>query len=151
MATKNNNQKGFTLIELLVVMGILAVLLTAVLMAINPSRQFAQARDSQRRNDVLAVLDAVQQSMADNKGVLPGSITATPTEIKTGGIDLCSELMPKYISILPSDPSLNTSLTVCPASPATYATNYYISKDSDGRVTVTANGKEIATSISVTR
>jgi prepilin-type N-terminal cleavage/methylation domain-containing protein len=52
-------RKGFTLIELVVVIGILAVLLTIVLVAINPARQFKQANDTKRRSDVNAILNAV--------------------------------------------------------------------------------------------
>lgn len=142
--------RGFTIIELLVVMGILAVLLAAVLIAINPDRQFKQSRDSQRRNDVLAILNAVQQNMADNKGVFTGpAIPSSPTIIeKSGGIDLCTAVAPNYISALPVDPNTSTSsVTDCTTA---YNTGYSISKDSAGRITVSAT-PEVASSISVTR
>jgi prepilin-type N-terminal cleavage/methylation domain-containing protein len=61
------NQKGFTLIEILVVIGMIALLAAIVLIAINPSRQFAQGRNSQRHNDASAILNAVGQYIADNK------------------------------------------------------------------------------------
>jgi prepilin-type N-terminal cleavage/methylation domain-containing protein len=156
MAKTIKKQKGFTLIELLVVMGILAVLLAAVLIAINPDRQFKQARDSQRRSDVLTILNAVQQNMADNKGVLPSGIptknlTATPpvlaAEISNAGANLCGVLMPTYVSILPSDPTLDTNITNC----TTYSTGYNISKDSAGRVTVETVSEVDGSVISVTR
>ncbi len=141
--------QGFTLIELLVVMGILAVLLAAVLIAINPERQFKQSRDSQRRNDVLAILNAVQQNMADNKGVfMGGSIPAAPGAIiaSGGSANLCSAIVPIYISALPQDPNGGPSITDC----SSYNTGYTISKDAAGRITVSA-APEVATSISVTR
>lgn len=148
-------QAGFTLIELLVVMGILAVLLTAVLIAINPSRQFAQARDSQRRGDVLTILNAVQQHMADNKGALISGIPVAPTApavISTAGLDICGAISPTYVSILPTDPKTGSPLTGVTACGSAYNTGYTIVQDGSGRVTVASPGKEIgADPISVTR
>src|SRR5258708_37704595 len=91
-------QQGFTLIELLVVIGILAVLLAITLIAINPAKQFSQSNDTKRRSDVNAILNAVDQYAADNKGALPQTanpIGAVPTLIGTanGEIDICSFLV----------------------------------------------------------
>lgn len=97
-------QKGFTLIELLVVIGILAVLLAITLIAINPARQFSQANDTKRSSDVNAILNAVNQYMADNKGVPPSGITNSVAEISNAGADLCNALVPKYIAALQVDP-----------------------------------------------
>jgi prepilin-type N-terminal cleavage/methylation domain-containing protein len=63
--------KGFTLIELLVVIGIIAILTAAVTIAVNPGRQFAQARDTQRRADISALVNGVYHYATDNNGNLP--------------------------------------------------------------------------------
>ena len=133
------NQKGFTLIELLVVIGILAVLLAITLIAINPARQFAQANDTKRRNDVNSILNAVNQYQADNKGLLPAGITSSSLSIKkTGGADICTALVPTYIAALPVDPLTNsgTSVTDCTLD---YITGYKIIQSvANNRVTVSA-------------
>lgn len=51
---------GFTLIELLVVIAIVGVLAAVVLLAINPARRLAQARDTGRKSDVSQLATAAQ-------------------------------------------------------------------------------------------
>src|SRR5438552_2520005 len=110
---KNTNQKGFTLIEILVVIGIIAVLAAVVLIAINPARQFAQARNSQRVSDTRTILDAIGQRLADNKGIFtgPGCTAALPQNVSSSissstalaNIGPC--LVPNYLAAMPYDPS----------------------------------------------
>lgn len=123
--TRNN--KGFTLIEILVVIGLIAILAAIVLIAINPARQFAQARNAQRNSDANAILNTIGQYMADNKGALPTGIDGTLRNIqKSGGnfIDLCSFVVPTYISALPTDPKLNVGgVTDCTSA---YTTDYTV-------------------------
>ena len=151
--------RGFTLIEILVVIGIIAILAAIVIIAINPARQFAQARDSQRESNVNTILNAVGQGLADNKGVWATGTTAScdalpssATEISSANTDLAC-LTPTYIpSQLPTDPSVGTW-----TSDTNYDTGYTILQDTDGRVTVcapeAANETAIsgATAICVTR
>jgi prepilin-type N-terminal cleavage/methylation domain-containing protein len=148
---------GFTLIELLVVIGILAVLLAIVLIAINPARQFAQANNTQRKSDVNAILNAVHQYMADNNGTAPTGISSTATNIGsgTGNVNLCTALVTTYIADLPLDPTdgdEDPANSVCSASGATYSTGYTISISStDNRITVSAPNAELSEVITVTR
>ncbi|MBI3589346.1 MAG: type II secretion system protein [Candidatus Liptonbacteria bacterium] len=164
---KVNKRKGFTLIEILVVIGIIAVLAGVVLVAINPSRQFAQARNSQRESNVTTILDAIGQRVADNKGIFPvvagcpaltvdttstiavGVIAGSPVVAVapvTAVIDM-SCLVPTYIaSQLPVDPT-NGIWT----DNANYNTQYNVRVDATGRYTVSAPGAEIGQTISITR
>jgi len=61
-------KKGFTLVEMLVVIGLIALLSSVVLVAVNPIRQFKLARDSARSAHLVAILNAIGQDMAENKG-----------------------------------------------------------------------------------
>src|SRR3972149_10609169 len=101
-------RKGFTLVELLIVIGILAVLLAIVLIALNPARQFSQANNTKRSSDVNAILNAIHQYAADNKGNLSAlAITATASAIANTGVNICSDLVPQYLAALPVDPLTN--------------------------------------------
>lgn len=151
---KNNSaSKGFTLIELVVVIGILAVLFAIVLVAINPGRQFRQANDTKRHSDVNAILNAVSQFAADNKGDLPAGVNTTLKDISnaTDQADICKLLVPKYISALPFDPDATTA-DCGEGKTVDYNSGYKIVADANGRVTVSApNTEEESVDISVTR
>lgn len=142
---------GFTLIELLLVIGIIAILASIVIVAINPTKQLADARDAQRRSDVNTILNAVYQYAIDENGNLPacidGKTAAVPGNVclsndctgVTNGCNL-SALTGTYLVGLPVDPSGATGND----------TNYNIYEDANGRVTVAAPEAENDT-ISVTR
>ena len=76
---------GFTLIELLVVIGLLAILLSIVLIAINPFEQYAKADDLKRR---IATQDLVNTSniYLTEKKAYPWEVNeACKDEIEAGG------------------------------------------------------------------
>lgn len=152
--------KGFTLIELLVVIGILGILLAIVLVALNPARQFAQANNTKRNSDVVALLNAIHEYAADNKGDLPGGITTADQEISGAAANLCSSLVPTYLAALPVDPQVvavagqSEGQQVSSPCPGTYVTGYHVIEDSAGRVTVSATPQSYTggpTTIEVTR
>jgi prepilin-type N-terminal cleavage/methylation domain-containing protein len=132
------NQKGFTLIELLVVIGILAILFSIVLIAINPARQFNQANDTKRRSDTLQILNSIHQYVAEHSGNLPTGLTAgmAASTVANTGANICALLMPTYISALPQDPSSNNGVPITDCT--TYNTGYQVAVDANGRVTVSA-------------
>jgi prepilin-type N-terminal cleavage/methylation domain-containing protein len=53
--------RGFTLVELLVVIGVLGVLATGLLIAINPAQQLAKARDSARKSAIKQIRSALER------------------------------------------------------------------------------------------
>lgn len=142
---------GFTLIELLLVIGIIAVLASIVIIAINPSAQLAKARDTQRRNDVRALIDAVIQYTIANAGALPvdipigldnaAEICKESAEDCTGYADL-GNLTPNFLDALPSDPA---------ASALDTGSNYVIYRDDANHITVASMNPESESSISFTR
>lgn len=139
---KQIRQKGFTLIEVLIVIGIIAILAAVVLVAINPARQFASARNSQRLSNVNAILNAIGQNMVDNKGTftcgglgLPAASTSIDNGVGSGQNFSC--LTPTYLAALPADPSAASSV----------ATGYYISVDPNGRVLICAPDAGLETAL----
>ena len=67
---------GFTLIELLIILGIVAALFIVILIAVDPARRFAEARNATRQQDTRSIEEAVLLYSTDNK-VLPTGIDVT--------------------------------------------------------------------------
>lgn len=141
--------RGFTLIEILIVIGMLAILATVVLVAVNPLRQFAQARNSQRQSNVAAILNAVSSRIADNKGIfapvgdncfLHDGIDLTMTNDEAAGdtFDIRSCLTPTYLTEMPFDPSIgHNRCGNYNCANGTYNTGYTILRQ-DSRIYVCA-------------
>lgn len=139
-------KRGFTLIELLVTIAIMGVLATIVIVAINPNRQLAKARDSQRRSDIFSILAAIYQYSAEHSGALPDtdanaqtsnfptSLTCIGTQAPcynlagAGGDDT---LVPVYMPEMPMDPKTGTPEN----------TGYFIYVDANNRVYASASGE----------
>lgn len=140
---RSQSLTGFTLIEILVVIGIIAVLAAIVVVAINPAKQFAQARNAERQAGINSILNAIGENMADNKGVfggvcsvvlptasstiITGSGGSLPSGLPSTTVDL-SCLVPTYIPSFPKDPKIGSG----------GYTGYELSVNSIGRVTICA-------------
>jgi prepilin-type N-terminal cleavage/methylation domain-containing protein len=145
MKNKKFKKRGFTLIEILIVLGIIAILAAIVVVAINPAKQFAQARNTERTANITSILNAVGQRLADNKGVFAGTFSigtnnyicgplpnastnissnmATDTTTQTGDLGC---LVPTYIATLPTEPA------------GASASQYTVQLLSTGRITICA-------------
>jgi len=136
--TKKVNAKGFTLLEILLVVGIIAILAGIVILAINPTKQLGDARNAQRRSDVLTLINAVYQYSLDNDGLLPPTL-----ELEIDNDNACSATNGIDVFTLGGANDLNvassTYLTDIPTDPTTDGnSDYFIVERTSGRVTVCA-------------
>jgi len=126
--SKTRRLAGFTLIEILVVVALIAILTAITFIAINPGKNFADARDTTRATHVSQILNAVSQyltkpgntliTLAPNALATATAIPVCTTNISgdvigTAGIDLTAPLVTAgdYIVGIPVDPNTVDPLT----------------------------------------
>ncbi|MEI6327367.1 MAG: prepilin-type N-terminal cleavage/methylation domain-containing protein [Candidatus Roizmanbacteria bacterium] len=136
---RSSSHAGFTLIELLVATGIIAVLMTVVIVAVNPFRMFAAAQQTKRSSDVSTLGKSLDTYLISVKGVVPTQMyplnTPKPIAKNSGGpeADLCGLLSP-HIAGLPIDP--NSPGNIVKDCTSTYSTGYSAVANSSGKIGV---------------
>ncbi len=120
---KNSTYKGFSLVEILVVVALIAILATITIVAINPAKNFADTRNTQRSADVSTILNAVTQYTSEqghtiaDLGTIPTCPTTTEIGTGTGLVNLTTTLVDEYVVAIPMDPSegteANTGYDIC--------------------------------------
>lgn len=104
--------------------------------------------NDRRQNDINTLLGAMYAFYLDSHGTFPiPYISTSSIEICTLGISLCdgfnevkSSLVPKFLSKIPMDPSLASST----------GSGYFITRQSDGTITLTAPKADAKTTIFAT-
>lgn len=139
---KEEGEGGFKILEILVVISAFVVMGLLALLAINPSKEAAEARNIKRTADISAILSFVS-SYNNISGEIPEEIPIDKACVnfgneicKTGPYD-CSDLVnmaflaqkgSEELIVMPQDP-LYISMN---------GTGYYVSRSNEGQVTVCA-------------
>ena len=92
------NQKGFTIIEVMIVLAIAGLIILVVFLAV-PALQ-RNSRNTQRKNDVQAVLGAIQEWINNNNGGIPdaqsqatgGDISEAIANVSLGYYDVATDI-----------------------------------------------------------
>ena len=144
---------GFTLLEILLVVGIISVLAGIVIIAINPGRQLAQVRNTERRSDIKQIYNAVQQFYIDKKyypasttdyvssllEICDTSTSTYPSGLSCSGLVDLSQLVPTYITAIPVDPQ----------GPVSGGAGYWLGKTSTGRIVLNSKRAELGAVIAI--
>ena len=141
------NFGGFTLIELILVMAIIGVLAGVMVVSVNPARQLAKARDTQRETDIYSILSAVYQYSAEHSGALPdtdgnpltsnfpASLTCIGTNAGCYNLAQAGDdeetMIPDYMAAMPKDPKTGSDGN----------TGYLIQINASKRLVASASGE----------
>lgn len=140
--------------ELVVVIAVVCVAILAALVFIHPRDYSVQERNTKRQLQLAYISQSITRYYADT-GKLPDDITATPAIIgsESDNVDLCAQLVPKYMKDVPVDPQhgilLNKSCQATGDDPSAYDTRYTIAREKDGTVVLRAMAAEAGQKIEI--
>lgn len=127
----------------------MAALMTIVIVSLNPMRQLAQVRNSQREHSTRTILDALAHHAIDNNGLILDQVDENLRMLGTAGddcdvlcgaefsvsacMDLSAVLVNDYMAVMPFDPKVGSE----------ERTYYAVQKLPNGRIFVAACGAEL--------
>jgi prepilin-type N-terminal cleavage/methylation domain-containing protein len=133
---KKMQKKGFTLLEILLVIALLGILVTIILVVLNPQARFASARNDIRKSDIQELELALTQYRLQ-EGSYPVGLDRTLREIcdpditnpavNCGTYINLSALVPTYMQAIPQDPQDTDSIEGSGYSIAVDATRNIVS------------------------
>ena len=153
---RTTKRPGFTLLEIVPVLTVATLLLLITILAINPGKQFRDARNKVRFNDIAFIADVITQYTHDNgRGLLlqipmsPSSPVEVCADVATGSCTGLLDLTPAvglYIHEVPIDPEKSDDAD-------NEHSRYFVIRERNSRITVSAPDTEPLGSedVSVTR
>ncbi len=138
---------GFSMMEIMLVVVLLTVLVTGIIVAINPGDQFARGRNTERIADLRDFHDAISQKVTSEglewhceSGDIPSELNEgvpVPVEIGNGPgqYDLCQCLTPEYMYTFPVDP-LEGAIDNPNTCEGSYSSGYEIWRNPENNRTV---------------
>ncbi len=108
---------GFTLVELLLVMALISVLVTALVILINPAAQFEKSRDLERKNELAQITRSLEQYYNDFGSYPPSS--SDPNYYILDDSHTWGSVWTPYMDVLPLDP-VNTQRYIYSSTGQTY-------------------------------
>lgn len=105
-------QNGFTLVELLIVIGVLSIIVSAVLLILNPFTQVQKGNDARRKSDLSQIQKALETYYQDSGRYPAHSSTPAYRIIRLDGSTAnWGESFSPYMTTLPKDPKGNYKYT----------------------------------------
>lgn len=128
---KHLSQQGFTLMELLITIAIIGIIATLTIIAINPQKRFASARDAERKAGLRQI--ATNLALYDlDHGVYPspcGRYSADSCDSYNDEEEWVPDLKSQsYVKTMPIDPINNGFVSVY----GDHLSYFYISEDYNG-------------------
>lgn len=162
-----SHNKGFTLLELLLVVAIIAILASVIFVILDPPTRFKNTRDSARFSDVVSLSNAIALNQLDNGGSYLQSIQAVTVDEPY----MISSATTTSGCIVTCDASISSNANCVnliglvgagnvgelPVSPngsqtwTTILTGYYLTRNTNGSVTIGACESENTSDINVTQ
>jgi hypothetical protein len=129
MEKKNRNKKRYFIILILILFIFIAITIVCI---ISLPKEIAKANNAKRKQGIILIMNALHKYESTHRGQLPTNIIPNKIiEISTNGANICSSLVPNYISSIPIDPTIKDTTNGIINCNSNYTSEYYIliSKD----------------------